>query len=132
LTVKANYTYLDAKDRISGQALPFRSRHRGNISLLYAPLINLTMNMDINLVSSQILSADFNLLDGTTRLSGQTSPGFARVDLSGTYYLFGNLLSFRETQFFIRIRNLFDRDYQEVPGFPAPGRGISGGITVIL
>jgi vitamin B12 transporter len=132
LTVKANYTYLDAKDRDKGRELPFRSRHRGNLSLLYAPIVNLTINMDINLVSSQVLSADFTMLDGTTRLSGQSSPGFARVDLSGTYYLFGGFLGFRETRFFIRVRNLFDRDYQDVPGFPAPGKGILGGVTATL
>jgi vitamin B12 transporter len=136
LTVKANYTYLDVKDRITGQELPFRARHRGNINLLYAPMLNLTINMDVNLVSSQALPfvnsspVIFNLLDGTT-VSGQGS-GFSRVDLSGTYYLFGNLVGLRETRFFIKIRNLFDRDYQDLPGFPAPGRGILGGVTVVL
>ncbi len=128
LTVKANYTYLDAKNKTTGRKLPFRSRHRGNISLLYAPLVNLTMNLDINLVSSQALSVDFILPDGT--ILHDRSPGFARVDLSGTYYLFGNFLGFRETRFFIKVRNLFDQDYQDVPGFPAPGRGILGGVTV--
>ncbi len=130
LTVKTNYAYLDATNRITGERLPFRSKHRGNIGLLFAPIVNLTINMDINFVSSQALSANFILLDGTV-LSGK-SPGFARVDLSGTYYLFRGFLGFRETRFFIKIRNLLDRDYQDIPGFPAPGIGLSGGMVVIL
>ena len=130
LTVKANYTYLHAEDLITGQELPFRSRQRGNISLLFTPMINLALDLDLNLVSSQALSADFILLDGFRRTG--RSPGYGRVDLSGTYYLFGNFLGFRETRFFIKIRNLFDRDYQDVPGFPAPGIGSTGGMTIIF
>ena len=130
ITLKASYTYLDSKDRITGSELPFRPRHREKISLLYIPMANLTIDLDIYLVSSQALSADFILLDGTL-LTGR-SPGYTRVDLSGTYYLFGGFLGFRETRFFVKIRNLFDRDYQDVPGFPAPGIGFSGGITITI
>jgi outer membrane receptor protein involved in Fe transport len=115
---------------MKGQELPFRPRHRGNIGFLFAPMVNLAINLDMHLVSSQALSAEFILLDGT--LLRDRSPGYTRVDLSGTYYLFGGLLGFRETRFFTKIRNLFDRDYQDVPGFPAPGIGFSGGMMIIL
>ena len=127
LTVKANYTYLDAEDKVTDEELPFRPRHQGNISLLYAPTVSFVANMDINMVGSQALSADFILLDGS-RLQGH-SPGYTRVDLSATYHLFGRFFSLRETRFFVKVLNLFDRDYQQVPGFPAPGVSFLAGLS---
>jgi len=41
-------------------------------------------------------------------------------------------LGIQETRFFIRVKNLFDREYQEVPGFPAPGINFLAGISADL
>lgn len=130
LSVKANYTYLDAKDRVSGNELPFRPRHQGNIGFLYTPMVNFIANLDINMVSSQAVTSDFILLDGS--LLQDRSPGYTRVDLSATYHLFGSSLGIQETRFFIKVKNLLDREYQEIPGFPAPGINFLAGITAVL
>lgn len=130
LSVKANYTYLDAKDRVIGDELPFRPKHQGNISFLYTPTVNFIANLDINMVSSQAVTSDFILLDGS--LLQDRSPGYTRVDLSATYHLFGSSLGFQETRFFIKVKNLFDREYQEIPGFPAPGINFMAGVTAVL
>ena len=130
LNVKANYTYLGAENKDDDERLPFRPRHQGTIGLLYAPTVSLVVNLDINMVSSQKLPVDFILLDGS--LLTDQSPGYTRVDLSGTYQLFEPFLGLREARFFIKVNNLFDKDYQEVPGFPAPGVSFLAGITAIL
>jgi vitamin B12 transporter len=127
MTVKANYTYLAAEDQDSDQRLPFRPRHQGNISLLYAPTVNFSANLDVNMVSSQALTVDMVTPDGSL-LTGD-APGYARVDLSATYDVFGRFFSLRETRFFVRIQNLLDREYQEIPGFPAPGIHFLAGLT---
>jgi len=130
LTAKANYTYLDAKDRTTDEELPFRPRHQGNIGFLYTPTVNFITNLDINMVSSQAITSDFILRDGS--LLQDRNPGYTRVDLSATYHLFGGSALIRETRFFIKVKNLFDREYQEIPGFPAPGTNFLAGISADL
>jgi vitamin B12 transporter len=130
LTVKANYTYLYGEDRVSGDELPFRPRNQGTIGLLYTPTVNLVANLDVNMVSSQALSADIVLRDGS--LVHGRSPGYTRVDLTTTYHLFGSSLGVRETRFFVKLKNIFDREYQEIPGFPAPGINFLAGVTAVL
>lgn len=130
LTATANYTYLDAKDRSNDVELPFRPRNQGSIGLLYTPIVNFVANLDLNMISSQVINADFTLLDGSL-LQGR-SPGYTRVDLSATYHLFGRYMGIQETRFFVKIKNLLDHDYQEVPGFPAPGINFLAGISADL
>jgi vitamin B12 transporter len=127
LTAKANYTYLDAKDRTTNEELPFRPRNIGNVGLLYTPTVNFIANLDVNMFSSQSISGDFVLRDGS-EIHGR-SPGYTRVDLSATYHLFTGLWGIRETSFFIKLKNLFDHEYQEIPGFPAPGINFLAGVT---
>jgi vitamin B12 transporter len=129
-TIKANYTYLHAEDRDTGDELPFRPRNIGTIGLLYSPTANMITNLDVNMVSSQALSSDVILRDGSL-LHGR-SPGYARVDLAATYHLFTGYWKIRETRFFIKLLNLFNREYQEVPGFPAPGINFLAGVTANL
>ena len=45
-----------------------------------------------------------------------TNPGHTVVDLGGS------CASVRGVEVFARALNLFDRDYEEVLGYPAPGR----------
>jgi len=144
LSATGNYTHLDAKDIANNEELPFRPRNQGNVGLLYTPSINLIINLDINIASSQALSvipAQFSPTGQAipieiTRLDGSViqgrSPGYTRVDLSATYHLFGSFMGVHETQFFIKIKNLFDREYQEVPGFPAPGINFLAGLSAFL
>ncbi|MBI3610192.1 MAG: hypothetical protein HY204_05770 [Nitrospirae bacterium] len=54
------------------------------------------------------------------------------MDLSATYHLFSSSLGLHEARFFVKVRNLLDRDHQEVPGFPAPGLGFLAGVTAML
>lgn len=130
VTVKANYTYLAAEDLDKDERLPFRPRHQGNVSFLYTPTVNLSANLDINMVSSQALTVDLVTPDGSL-LTGE-APGFTRVDLSAAYHVFGGFFSLREARFFIKVRNLFDREYQEVPGFPAPGASFLAGLSAVF
>ncbi len=54
------------------------------------------------------------------------NPGYARLDLAGTYRLHARY------SLFARIENLFDRDYQDSLGYAAMGRHIRGGVRVVL
>jgi vitamin B12 transporter len=127
LWIDANYTYLGAEDRETGERLPYRPRHLANIGLHYAPILNLMVILDVSVVSDQALTIDFIQTDGGL-LEGK-NPGYTRVNLSADYRVFKILPWVRETKFFVTVRNLFDRNYEEVPGFPSPGVAFLAGLA---
>ncbi len=110
LSIAANYTYLEPKDRITNQELRRFARNRWNISATYRPIERLTTSLIVHVVSSQFEST----------LVGRNE-GYTRVDLAASYDLLSNLKPLENLQLFGRIENLLDEDYQEVFGFPALG-----------
>lgn len=50
-----------------------------------------------------------------------TAEGYTTVDLAGSYLLLKDTRHLRELTLFGKIQNLFDRNYQQVAGFSAPG-----------
>ena len=52
------------------------------------------------------------------------NPGFTTADLGGTGRVF------RHLDVFGRVTNLFDRDFEEILGFPALGRSVVVGVRV--
>ncbi len=130
LKLSGNYTYLKTEDRVTGEELPFRPRNKWNLSLLYVPTPALTLNIDLNVVSSQSIDVDFIDLNGNL-LSG-SSPGYTRVDLAASYDLFKKIGFVKDIQFFFKVNNLFDAEIMEVPGFPAAGISILAGIKTYL
>lgn len=130
LKLRGNYTYFKAEDRATGEELPRRSKSKWYLNLLYLPTPAFTLNIDINIVSSQAIEVDFIALDGSL-LSGR-SPGYTRVDLTASYDLLKRVGIFKDTQFFFKVNNLFDADIMEVPGFPAAGINFLAGLKVYL
>lgn len=130
LKLSGNYTYLKTEDRTTGEELPFRPRNKWNLNLLYLPTPAFTLNIDLNIVSSQAINVDFIALNGDL-LSGR-SPGFTRVDLAATYDFFKKIWAFNDFQLFLKANNLFDEKIMEVPGFPAAGISLLAGIKIYL
>lgn len=52
----ANYTYLDARDQITGEPMPDRSRHRANATLAWKPLASLSTRMQLEYIGAQFRS----------------------------------------------------------------------------
>lgn len=66
--VDANYTYLDARDRSTGERLPDRSRHRANATLTWAALQQLSTRLRVEYIGSQYRSATESERPGYTLL----------------------------------------------------------------
>lgn len=130
LRLSGNYTYLKAEEGVTGEELPFRPRNKWNLNLLYLPTPAFTLNIDLNIVSSQAINVDFIGLNGDLISGG--SPGFKRVDLAASYDLFKGLWIFNDLQFFFKVNNLFNEEIMEVPGFPAARISLFTGIKVYL
>ena len=63
-----NYTYLDARDRVTGDLLPDRSRHRANATLAWQPLAFLASRMQVAYVGAQHRSGEEGKRRGYTLL----------------------------------------------------------------
>ena len=125
--LNSHYFLLDTEKESTGEELDFRSRHRANINVQFIPLIQLTLNVDFNVVSSKKIPFEFILPDGS--ILQDNIPGYERLDLGIMYEFLEGLFFARNARAYLRVNNLLDEDYMEVPGFPAPGRQITAGIN---
>ena len=122
LTVKAKpaeavdlsvqYTYTDAKDP-NGKRLPRRAKHLASVNLGYN-FLNGNGVVDVGI--------DYN----SKQLNRTTDPvivdDFVLVNIASAYKLT------RQIELFGRVDNLFDKNYEEVPGYRATGIGFFAGI----
>lgn len=115
LRLSANYTFLDATDRISGDDLPRRPRNSANASIDWDATQQLTLGAALHYTSKQ----HDNAFDSTAILDGSTV-----VDATMRWQGWENV------SLFGRVENLFDANYQEVLNYRAPGRSAYGGVQV--
>lgn len=114
LSANMNYTYTRSKDQATGRILPRRPRHRGTVGLVYHPVEKLSSNLSLILVN------------GRKDSDGTKMDNYERVDFSTSYQLTENIRPF------VRVRNLFDQDYEEVSGFGTFGFSVYGGAEIAL
>jgi vitamin B12 transporter len=122
LDVGAAYTYLVARNDVTGDRLLRRPRHQGSAQVTARPLERATATLAGLYVGSRRDNLfpfppipDFDL------------GGYFRVDLSARYRL-GRVAGARAVELFGRVENLLGRDYQEVAGFPALGVNFLAGV----
>jgi vitamin B12 transporter len=102
LEVGLNYSYIDAKDG-DGETLDRIPEHSGNISLL--------MNGGGRWSSTLFLTYNGEEQDGNGVVDDWT-----RIDISGRYSLT------EMVELYVRIENLFDKEYQQILGYGTPDR----------
>jgi vitamin B12 transporter len=120
LTLRADYTYLMAKNDILDQQLLRRPKNKASLDAAW------------HLTEAAVLSATLVYVgpwrdvsrNGT--VTGLTANGYTLVNLAGSYDL-GNGLSA-----YARIDNLLDRRYQSPTGFLRPGLGVFAGVRLAL
>lgn len=114
--IDLGYTYLDAEDRNTGEALLRRPRHRAFLGMSFRPAPALTVSPRAVFVGQR---QDADAITGAE----VESPSYLRYDVFVRYRL-GLLAPYA------RVENLTDRRYEEVNGYPAPGRRWSAGVEV--
>jgi vitamin B12 transporter len=112
LGLSADYTYLDAADRLTGNALARRPEHSASGSVTWQALPQLTLG-----AAAVFTGARFDDAANLTRLDGSTT-----VNLFGSYRVFAG------TELFARVENLFDDDSEPLLGYGRPGRAVYGGV----
>ncbi|HEV8308767.1 MAG TPA: TonB-dependent receptor [Methylomirabilota bacterium] len=117
LLVTLAYTYTDTEDRVTGQPLRRFPRNRWALSAIYEVLRGLTLTGELFVVGSRF------------EATGQPrSPGYTVVNVGAAYRLPWRWGPLSEVALHVKVTNLLDEDYAEVPGFPALGPHVVAGI----
>jgi vitamin B12 transporter len=117
LSADAAYTWLDAENRLTGAALPRRSRHRASLGLAWTAAPGVEVLPRVLFVGRR---PDGDPLTGASI----EDPSYVRLDLTARWQSSRHLVPY------VRLTNLLDRGYDEAAGYPAPGRLVAGGLEV--
>ena len=112
LNVVLSYTLTDSEDKSTGALLARRPKHRVTLSSAFDLLEKVHGMLSVVVVNDRVDS------------SGSAMDDYERVDLSMVYDASDHVRPY------IRIENLFDKDYEEVAGFTSPGISGIGGVQV--
>ncbi|VUZ86073.1 TonB-dependent outer membrane receptor for cobalamin and Fe transport [Candidatus Methylomirabilis lanthanidiphila] len=127
LTIGGGYTFLDTKvlndggigsvALQNGERLLRRPKHAGTLSIDHV-WRRLHTSLTTTFVGNR---SDIFTDPATFSTERVRADGYITVDLAGSYLLLKDTRHLRELTLFGRIQNLFDRNYQQVAGFSAPG-----------
>ncbi len=121
LSARLAYTYTEAENDSTQQALLRRPKNKNSLTVVYQPTNRIRAQVQWRLYSSRF-DNDFN----TEPPSRVTLGGYGIVDLAISYKL-------RESvELFAKVDNLFDKEYQEVYGYGTLGAAGYGGIKLSL
>ncbi len=123
LTIKASYTYNNASDRSSGSLtdrVTFVPAHKADLSIKYLiPYITTTIDFTGTYVGYM-----------WGQLPTPASPATA-ADGTGDYFITDIRLSkniYKNFEAYFVAKNIFDKNYEQQLGFPAPGRNLFIGL----
>ena len=119
LTLRGNYTYTKSHDDSTGLSRIRLPENKGSININYNFLQHANVNLNIVVVGER---DDLNF--SSFPFNRVTLPSYSVVNLAGSY----DVTQYLKT--FLRIDNLFDKEYQEVLGFGTSGISAFGGIKL--
>ena len=117
LNLRADYTYTEARDDLTGLELLRRPKNKASVTALWKATDRLTVTAQVLYVGSWL---DYNR-PGTAELM---APGYTLVNLAANYAVTDRV------GVFARINNLLNQQHEDPLGFLRPGLGIFGGITM--
>jgi vitamin B12 transporter len=112
LSLRGAYTFLRAKDLVTGQTLARRPEHTAKLALAITPIEKLTLEPSVTLVSKR-----FSGNNETQRLAP-----YARFDMLVNYRVSDNL------DLYLRGENLTNARYSEVFNYGTTGRAVYAGM----
>jgi vitamin B12 transporter len=125
LNLRADYTNTTAKDDSTGEELARRPKNKASITATWLATDRLTLSSTVLYVGSW---ADLDRSGVLFPCSGGqpclTAAPYTTVNLAANYAASDNV------SYFMRIDNLFNKQYENPIGFERPGFGIYGGIRL--
>ena len=117
LTLRADYTYTEARDDTTGLALLRRPTNKASLSAIWSPIDKMKVTTTFLYVSPWVD------VDRSTFLT-IVQPGYDLARVAAEYAVTDNWTLFG------RIENLFNVQYENPAGFLRPGFGIYGGVRL--
>ena len=117
--LRAAYTYLDARDLVTGGIVPRRPHNKGSVSVVYTGSPRLEIEARLTAVGA---NPDYAFNPYTFAKTQIVLPAYAKFDIYASYKLDHGISVFG------RIENLTDIRYQEVAYYGTPGRSVYGGV----
>lgn len=114
LTVISSYSHLDTENKDTGKRLTRRPDDKFTLSAECS-------HKSVSLAATYIYVSD--VYDSSSK---RDLDSYSLVNMSGSYALYDNL------KFFVRIDNLFDKDYETAGDFNTPGLSAFGGIKLSI
>jgi len=118
LTATPRLSYTNARNQLTGASLRDVPSWLAGATLLWKPDPAWNVSFDLNHVGGMV--------DNAVPTGDVALPGHVRADLAVAYQLLPNLA------LKLGVDNLFDRHYEDVVGFPAPGAVVRGGVSASL
>ena len=115
--VRADYTFTDAINADTGEALARRPRHKVTVTAGWTPIEPLLLTASVNFVGE---SPDFDRVT----FAPVTLPAYTVVNVAADYKVN------ERVSLIGRIDNLFDEDYEIPDGFEATGIGAFAGVRL--
>jgi len=119
-SIGTNFTYTDTENKETGLELLRRPKRQVNLDIDWRFIPKADVNLGVTYVGSRrdvVYDAYYNE-------SFLTDKAYTVVRLASYYDIT------RNCRIFARIENLFDKKYQEIPGYAMPGRSFYAGIKV--
>jgi len=119
LTLRADYTYTEAVNAVTHDALLRRPRHKASVDAAWQA-------DDALLLDASVLYVGPRDDIGRESFVRERLGGYATVNLAATWQVIP------EFALFGRVENLFDERYQDPDGFQRPGFGAWAGLKASL
>jgi vitamin B12 transporter len=118
LTLNANFTYTDTENKDTGLDLLRRPRHQVNFVLDWRFMPGADLNLGMTYVGRRrdvVYDASYN-------------ENFVKDKAYTVFRIASSYELTRNFRLFARIENLFDKKYEEIPGYAVPGRSFYAGV----
>jgi vitamin B12 transporter len=117
LSVFTTYTRTDAKNTESGEYLLRRPKHKFTIRTDWKFLERANIHLSLIYIGKR---EDFYWLDWTP--TPVTLDSYTLLNMAASYDLIDSL------QFYVRLDNILDTDYEQIKGYGTPGFSVFGGL----
>jgi vitamin B12 transporter len=125
LDLRVDYTNTTAKDDSDGQQLVRRPKNKASVTAAWQATDRLTLSATVLYVGSWLdLDRSGTLFPCSGGQPCVDASAFTTVNLAANYKASDNV------SYFMRVDNLFNRQYEDPIGFLRPGIGIYGGIRL--
>jgi vitamin B12 transporter len=132
--VRANYTFQKAEGTKFGEEkrFPRRPENTFNLFVAFSPLKELEFSTEYSNVGDQLVALSFVTDAGEAVSAGDRLSGYGIVNLGASYRLPAAAGYLEGSSVYVRLRNVLDERYEEIKGYPAPGRSLILGVKATL